>query len=376
MSKKETDYALQAEASPQFEAPALDYQPPRPKSYTPAIGLIGCGGITVTHLRAYKEAGFNVVALCDKDLERALARKEEFFPAAETYTDHHALLARPDIEVVDIATHPPERVALIRDAIGAGKHILSQKPFVLDLDTGEELVALAEKAGVKLAVNQNGRWAPHFSYMRQAVQAGLIGDLLSTHLQMHWDHSWVAGTPFEKIRDLVLYDFAIHWFDMTATLWGDRPIKRVYASKTEALGQTIMPPMLAQVHMELDGGQASLVFDAHLKFGPQDHSYIGGTKGSIVSTGPNLGEQTLTLYTAQGTAQPQLEGAWFPGGFAGTMGELLCAIEEDREPNNSARGNLASLALCFAAIASTEDGQIKVPGEVRRLPVGSVPNQM
>ena len=56
-------------------------------------------------------------------------------------------------------------------AIDAGKHILSQKPFVVDLDVGEELVAQAEARGVKLAVNQNGRWAPHFSYMRQAVAA-------------------------------------------------------------------------------------------------------------------------------------------------------------------------------------------------------------
>ena len=57
------------------------------------------------------------------------------------------------------------------------------------------------------------------------------------------------------------------------------------------------------------------------------------------------------------------------------MGELLCAIEEDREPRNSARNNLKSLALCFAAIASSVDGEPKVPGEVRVLPPGSVPER-
>jgi hypothetical protein len=68
-----------------------------------------------------------------------------------------------------------------------------------------------------------------------------------------------------------------------------------------------------------------------------------------------------------------LEGAWFTDGFHGTMGELLCAVEEQREPLNSARENLKSLALCFAAIASASEGKPKIPGKVRRLPKGSAP---
>jgi hypothetical protein len=49
------------------------------------------------------------------------------------------------------------------------------------------------------------------------------------------------------------------------------------------------------------------------------------------------------------------------------MGELLCAIEEDRAPYNSAANNLESLAVAFAAIASAERGQPVRPGDVRRL---------
>jgi hypothetical protein len=49
------------------------------------------------------------------------------------------------------------------------------------------------------------------------------------------------------------------------------------------------------------------------------------------------------------------------------MGELLCAIEENRTPLNNARDNLRTLALCFAAVASAEDGQPKIPGQCRRM---------
>jgi predicted dehydrogenase len=377
MSKTEDDYSL-SKKSPDapMAAPDLPYQPRDPKTYRPKIGLIACGGITASHLRAYKKAGYDVAVLCDLLPERAEKRREEFYPEATITTDYREVLARDDIQVVDIATHPPERLPLIEAALNAGKHVLSQKPFVTDLDQGERLVALAEAKNVRFAVNQNGRWAPHFSYIREAVRAGLIGDVLSVHVGVHWDHTWTRGTPFEKIRDLVLYDFAIHWFDFISTVLASqgRPVRRVQCVRSPALGQEIAPPLLAQAVMEFDGGQASAVFDAALKYGPQDRTYVGGTKGTITSIGPGLGTQSVTLYTEDGTAKPELTGSWFPDGFHGTMGELLCAIEDGREPQNSARENLNSLALCFAAIASADDVTAKIPGAVRRLPEGAAPN--
>jgi len=128
------------------------------------------------------------------------------------------------------------------------------------------------------------------------------------------------------------------------------------------------PPLLAQVLVTFDGGQASLVFDANTRYGALDTTYVAGTAGSLSSTGPNLGEQSVTLCTSAGTAHPSLQGAWFNDGFHGTMAELLCAIEEGREPANSARSSLVSLALCFAAIASSHSGVSERVGSVRTLP--------
>jgi glucose-fructose oxidoreductase len=56
------------------------------------------------------------------------------------------------------------------------------------------------------------------------------------------------------------------------------------------------------------------------------------------------------------TKRPLLTGSWFNDGFAGAMGELLCAIEDGCEPLNSARGNLLSLQLCQAAVRSVRTG--------------------
>lgn len=349
-------------------APQLPYQPRDPVRYHPGIALVGCGGITAWHLTAYRSAGYNVVALCDIDRKRAQQRREEFFPQAYVTDDVHKALAHEDVEVVDISTHPHDRSPLIEAAIAAGKHVLSQKPFVTDLDEGERLADLADKHGVKLAVNQNARWAPHFSYIREAVRAGLLGQVNSIHCDVHWDHSWAKGTPFESIRHLILYDFAIHWFDMLCAVMEGRSATRVCATMTRTATQEIDPALMAQAAIEYPAGQATLVFDGHTQFGRLDRTYVAGSKGTISSAGLDNDDQHLELSTAQGIFQPELKGRWFPDGFHGTMGELLCAIEEEREPSHSARNNLQSLALCFAAVASAERGEAVTPGSVRRLP--------
>jgi predicted dehydrogenase len=281
------------------------------------------------------------------------------------------VLADPSIDVVDVTPHPTDRLPILEAALRAGKHVLSQKPFVLDLAVGERLAAIAEAQGVRLAVNQNGRWAPHLAWMREAVRAGLIGEVLSVHVAIHWNHDWIAGTSFDEIEPLILWDFGIHWFDFLATIVGDRA-QSVVAMPSRAPGQAARVPLMAQALVRLEGGQASLVFDGAIAHGPRDSTFIGGTEGSLRSDGPDLGAQSVTLTTGQGRARPRLHGQWFNDGFQGAMGELLCAIEDDREPSHGARGNLRSLALVLAAIEAARTGREVQVGLVTRLNLPSL----
>ena len=361
-------YALKSADIAETAAPDLPYRPPEPKRYHPRIGLIGAGGIAASHLDAYRTAGWEVAAICNRTRARAEERAAEFYPQARVTDRFEEVLADPAIDVVDITPHPADRAPIIEAAIAAGKHVLSQKPFVLDLDQGARLAARAKQAGVRLAVNQNGRWAPHLAWMREAVTAGLLGKIISVHISIHWDHGWIAGTPFERIEDLILYDFGIHWFDFTTSILGDRP-KSVFATASRANGQAAAVPLLAQALVRLNDGQASLVFDGSVPHGPRDTTYIAGTRGSVQSDGPDLGRQTVTLTTHTGRAQPVLEGSWFNDGFRGSMGELLVAIEEDREPMNNAVDNLKSLAMAFAAMEATRTGREVEIGSVRHIAV-------
>ncbi len=336
-------------------------------SDAPGIGLIGCGDISASHLGAYKRLGLPVRALCNRTLSKAHERAAEFFPEAHVYTDHHDLLALPDVEVVDVTTHPPERVGLIADALRAGKHVLSQKPFVLDLQEGEHLIGLAEAQDVLLAVNQNGRWAPHLAGIRESVRAGDVGSMQSVDVSIDWDHSWTVGTAFDHTPNLVLFDFGMHWFDFVACLLDGREVEKISATTERTHTQASPQPMLAEVTMTGPDLSVHLRFNGDCTSEPLDRTVVTGSEGTLVAEGVDLKTQRLTLQRGDTHSEIPLQGEWFTTGFEGTMLELLRAIREGDTPSHSARNNLRSLELAFAACASAESGCPVHPGDVRAI---------
>lgn len=367
MSEPDLDaYALKTAAVAEVPSPDLPYRPPMATSFRPRIALVGAGGISAAHLDAYRAMGLDVAVIANRTLSKAEARRDEYFPKAEATDDIAHTLSRDDVAVVDITPHPAERYAMIETALRAGKHVLSQKPFVIDLDAGARLCDLADEKGVLLAVNQNGRWAPHLSWMREAVRAGLVGEVHSVDISIHWNHGWIKGTAFEDIDNLILYDFAVHWFDFLESLIAARATS-VFASRAHAASQPVRPPLVAGAIVAFDGGQASLTFDGATKFGAEDRTVITGSLGTLNSRGPDLGIQEVALTTEAGVARPMIEGTWFKEGFRGTMGALLDAVEKGTQPLNHARGNLDALAMVFAAIASARLGVPVAPGAIRSL---------
>jgi predicted dehydrogenase len=346
--------------------PKLDYLPrgPRyPKRHK--LGLIGCGGIAQYHLIAAKSFGVEVVALADVNLAAAKSRRDEFFPEAAIYTDHRELLARKDITVVEIATHTAIRTPQILDALRAGKHVLSQKPFTFDLAAGRKMVALAARKGLRLGVNQNGRWAPQFSALLAAVRQGLLGDIHTLDMVMAWDHTWTRGSKFAELHHLILSDFAIHWFDIAATVFAGRSARSVFANAVRAPNQDMKPPMLANAVINFGDGLATLGFSAYQSFAPHEYLCCVGSQGTLRGAGNLCNLTELELTTKGGAVKIPLAGKWFPDGFRGTLGEFLRAIEEDREPTISGRNNLRSLEICFAALASADTGRPVKPGHAR-----------
>lgn len=341
-----------------------------PRSDAHGIALVGCGGIGRLQLDAYRRAGWNVVVLCDAALASAESARDDFYPLAEATDDYDAVLARSDVTVVDLAVHTDIRPGMVRKAILAGKHVMSQKPFVETLREGEDLARLAEDQGVTLAVNQNGRWAPHFHALRSVVESGRLGDVVVADFAAYWPHD--VHTEHHRLgRDpnLVLYDFAIHWFDLVACLFPNQPATSVYAVTSARPGQLVPVPTLASVLINIGGAQVSILMRASARCEDTGSYHVVGTRGAAVLYGGALGGQRLDIVT-EDAAHMTIEGAWFPNALIGSMAELLRAVETGEQPATHPRSSLTGLALCFAAIESAATGRPVNPSDVAGLPGG------
>ena len=139
------------------------------------VGLIGCGGIANgAHLPAYQKAGYNIVACCDVDEEAARNTAERWHIPFWT-TDIHALLEREEVKVIDMALHPVARKETLQAISHAPRPVLTQKPLHMEYSLAEELIAIAEDAGILLAVNQQARWAPEHKALRVFMDQGVLG---------------------------------------------------------------------------------------------------------------------------------------------------------------------------------------------------------
>jgi predicted dehydrogenase len=347
----------------------LDYRPSFPPGYRPGVGIVGCGGIVkLAHLAAYTDYGVHVVGVYDPAPAATHGIRERFPVVRQVFPTLDELLAHPEVEVVDIATHPAVRPELIRRALGAGKHVLAQKPLALDVPSAREVVEEADTLGLRLAVNQNGRWAPAWRIATLLIEEGAIGEVVAvTHLYDH-DFDWILGDWPDEIEHVVLYDFSVHWFDITRCWLEGKPIRAVRALeyRTPAQPPTSKAPLGAWIAIECEDGTSATIrsVGSARTTRPGNPFWIHGSEGTIRGS-VRKGSDFVELERDGAFTRYPLVGEWMPDGFAGTMGELQSAVAEGREPFNSARHNLLSLQLTLAACRSAErDGRPVSPDDV------------
>lgn len=341
----------------------VDYKPHFPAGSQIGIGVIGCGGVVkLAHLPAYQKYGQRVVGAYDISPE-ATRGVQEKYGVENIFGSLDELLSRDDIQVVDIATHPAQRMPLIRRALEAGKHVLSQKPLALEASQAEEIIEQAERRGLILATNQNGRWAPAWRVATRLVQQGAIGDVLAvTHLQ-DVRFGWITGTAFDDIPHFVIYDYSIHWIDIIRCWMENKQLVEVRARdyRTPHQPSDSKTPWGALMEFSYaDGASAVIRSVGCSSTGSSGHPFwIHGTEGTI--RGSALGNDFVELERQGIYHRYHLEGSWFPDGFAGSMAELMSAVAENREPYNSARHNLLSLKMTLAACESADHDGTPVP---------------
>ena len=362
----------------------LRYSPPMPSRKDFRIGILGSGFIVNDcHLVSYRRAGFNPVAIASRNEENAkiVAARHSIPRVCKTYAE---LLDDPVIEILDIAVPPMHQLQLIREACARGtvKGILAQKPLALSYADAAEAVRCCEQAGIELAVNQNMRYDPSVHTVKRLLGEGVFGAPVFASIDMrgvpHWQ-PWQAETGSASLRIMSIHhlDCMRYWFgDPERVFCSSRPDPRTQFLHTDGICTTIL---------EYQNGLRCVVID-DVWTGPVKE----GCPGDIRIEWRIEGLDGLAIgdigwckdpYTTPSTMRHARKGdvdfrrfnpveSWFPDAFAGTMGQLLIALETGQAPAVGGRDNLQTIALVEAADLSAAEHRMTSQQEIIQSEMG------
>lgn len=342
---------------------------------------IGCAGggfiMADCHLVAYRNAGFNPVAIASRSTETAskVAARHNIPTVHDSFD---ALLADPQVEILDVAVPPQNQPDLIRRAVDLGRGrlrgILAQKPLAMSVREGRELVKLCADAGIVLAVNQNMRFDQSVRAMKKLLENGELGTPVFASIDMravpHW-MPWAEGLP-----SLSTFIMSIHHLD-TFRYWFGTPDRVLASTRPDPRTKFPHTDGINLYILEWDDGKRASGWD-DVWTGPNEvvksssDSHVSaddtvrirwrveGTNGVAVGSigWPKYPAKVPSTLAYRTTSRPDewvqsdWPEVWFPDAFVGTMAQLLVAVENGTEPEIGGRDNLETLALCEAVFTA------------------------
>lgn len=268
------------------------------------VGLIGTGFMGRTHSNAYQQAvrffGLEVKpvpAVVCSPFSQSLPEFASRWGWQEGMDDWHALIRRPDIDVIDICTpnHTHSEIAL--EALAQGKIVICEKPLALNAAEAQRMAEAAHAAGVPTMVSFNYRRVPAVTLAHQLIEEGRLGRIFHYRAQylQDWTMSPKLGQGGDTLWRLdaasagsgVTGDLLAHSIDLA--LWLAGPISEVTAMTETFIRERPLqddPSVMKPVH--IDDACAFLA------------RFAGGALGTFESTRYARGRKNYNTFEING----------------------------------------------------------------------------
>ncbi len=380
------------------------------------VGLVGYAFMGRAHSNAYRQIPFYfpeiggqpvLKALCGRSPE-PLAQAAAVMGWEDTETDFDALVARDDIDLIDITTPNNVHMEMAIKAAQAGKHVLCEKPLAMNLAEARKAQEAVEEAGVVNMICHNYRRAPAVSLAKQMIDDGALGEIY--HWRSQYLQDWLVDpqapavwrTQKEIAGSGALGDLLAHSIDLALWLVGD--IDRVCCDMETFIEER--PPLGGidaalgasagageKVKVDVDDGVVALARFANgalgtmeaTRFAPGHRNYnsfeINGSQGSIrfnlermneleyYDCADSDGQQGFRVIQATEAVHPFMGvpddgGRYWPPGhilgyehtFINTVADLLVGIEKGESPAPTFADAVKTQALLEACEDSAEAG--------------------
>jgi predicted dehydrogenase len=299
----------------------------------------------------------------------------------EYSTDWRAVVNRPDIDVVDIATPPSSHAEMVIEAARAGKHIFCEKPFTSTLEEADRALEVVKRAGVKHMLGFNYRRVPAIGLAKNLIESGRLGRIY--HWRAVYLQDWIMDPQFPRIWKLskaiagsgAHHELNSHLIDLALYLVGKITrvvgMEETFIKQRPALAEsdklsTMLTAEGASAKMEpvdvddttlflarFANGAVGSIESTRFASGRRNHNRIevNGSKGSVVFDLEDMNR--LQYYNAEDPkdvpgfrlvqategCHPYISHWWPPGHaigyqntFVNQFADFFQAIAEDRKP--------------------------------------------
>ncbi|MEA1908160.1 MAG: Gfo/Idh/MocA family oxidoreductase [Euryarchaeota archaeon] len=184
------------------------------------VGVIGVGAMGQHHARVYHEMdGVELIGVSDVD--RTRAEEIAAMHGVRAFTDYRKLLSC-GLDAVSVAVPTTLHKTVAMDVISEGVHILVEKPIASTVEDADEMLSAAKDAGVRLMVGHIERYNPAVIRLKDIIDAGLLGDIVSMSARRVGPHN-------PRIRDVgIIMDLGVHDIDTISYLYNAKA-ESVYA---------------------------------------------------------------------------------------------------------------------------------------------------
>ncbi|MBN1458811.1 MAG: Gfo/Idh/MocA family oxidoreductase [Armatimonadetes bacterium] len=339
------------------------------------VGLIGCGDIAPTHAKGLAEAKAASLVAC-MDLAEASARSlgEEY--GVPWSTELQEMLARPEVELVTIATPAFTHDELAAEAAKAGRHVLCEKPLAADLADADSIIASCERAGVALSTCFPLRYLGAARWFQELLSGGALGDVIEIRLRNMGEKKesyWTGGFSGRTVTDWrksraqsgggIIITNLIHHIDLARGLTG-LEVTRVFGE----MGTFCTPVEvedLGLASLRYDNNAIGLVEGSSCFFGGSGEHDVNilGTKGQFRF---GLWSGKAEAFLAEGTGEPPA-GEWVTREFEDSIhadfyDELAAALRGGKQPPVTGLDGRKALEVVLAIYRSANDSKpVRLP---------------
>jgi len=335
---------------------------------TLGFAIVGCGVIGPQHAVAISEMpGARLVAVCDVAADRAQALADRHGAAA--YTDYAAMLLRPDLDVVVVATPGGLHAQMGMSAARAGKHVIVEKPMDVSLAKADALAGACAEAGVKLCVISQHRFDPVVEALRRAVADNQLGTLNFGAAHTKW---WRAQEYYDSADwrgtwaldgGGALINQSIHYVDLLQYIMGPVAEVSAYAATRAHVRLEVEDVVVAAVKFK--SGALGLIEGNTAAYpGLVTRLDIYGSDGAVVIENDAVKEWQLRSGAAGPAAADS--GTTIAGTSSANIWhiphrrqiqDMIDAIREDRPPRVDGAEGRKPLEIVLAVYESARTGR-------------------